>query len=327
MRSCWIERATNFVARRAMGLTLLAILPLPWVLDALFRWVWSRAARRPTRETEGVPLQSVVALVPSRSEGEHVRPTLESLIRAQGSLQLRIFLVLDGPDPAAEEVARELGVAVLVKEQPGPAKGAALRFAAEQLRETIQAADAVLVLDVGSRVTPEFFSHLRWPPGVAAMQAPLRGEGSGPGEAAGLSERLAQDVWDRGKQNLGWAVKLRGTGTLFRPQVFLALTPHLTTQVEDTEASLLLSAQGLRTILAPEAAVVTDEKPGSTAEASRQRARWLMGQLALLWYHSKRFFPFFARRPLEALSWLGILLSRPLSLTVPLRVLIGTVLA
>lgn len=302
----------------------LVVVSLPWVADAVFRWVWSWLARRPLSESGEKPA-SLVVLVPSRGEGANVRPTLESVLAARRSCEVRLFLILDGPDPEARAVAEERGVPVMVKEHPGPTKAAALRFAAKALEETIRASSGVLILDVGSQLTPTFFESLRWPEDAAAVQGVLSAEGGGPGEGAALSERLAQAVWDKGKQALGWGVRLRGTGTLFRPEVFLSLVQELRTQIEDTEASFLLTARGLRTVLVP-AAVVVDQKPLSTAEASRQRARWLVGQASVLRHHWREFLRFLARRPLEALSWGTMLASRPLSLTTPLRLAVGTVL-
>ena len=305
-------------------LLFLTLLPVPWMLDALFRLIWALAAGR-QKAVLGVPVGTVFVLVPARNEGNQVRPTLESLVKAAGGQSVTVVLLLDGPDPQARGVAETLGVRVVEKPTPGPHKAAALRYAAQALTAEILAADAVAIFDVGSVVAPDFFQQLRLPEGVAAVQARLVGRGGGPGEAAGLSEALAQEVWDRGKQNLGWSVKLRGTGTVFRPRVFLELAGKLETKIEDTEASLLLQASGGKAVLL-EGAVVHDEKPGCVEEASRQRARWLAGQVSLLWKHRRTLLKLLARSPLQGLAWLSGLVSRPLSLSVPLRFLVGSAL-
>ncbi|MFN3412748.1 MAG: glycosyltransferase [Thermoanaerobaculum sp.] len=270
------------------------------------------------------PLRSLLVLVPSRGEGERVRGTLESVLAAGGDRHVTVFFVLDGPDPVARRVAEQLGnIRILEKPLPGPTKSAVLRFAAENLQKEIESVDAVMVLDVGSRLSSSFFESLAWPEGVSAFQTTLVGEGVGPGEAAGLSERIAQGVWDLGRQGLGWSVRLRGTGTVFRPSTFLAVVPELVTQIEDTEASLLITARGERTALLPGPAVVLDQKPSSLEEASSQRARWLAGQWQILRNHWRVLLRLFLRRPLEGLNWMAFLLSRPLSLTLPLRLLGG----
>ncbi len=285
----------------------------------------SRGHGRIKAET-GEPIRRVAVLVPARQEGERVGPTLRSVLAAADGTEVDLWVVLDGADPEAQRVAQALGARVLTKEPPGPGKGAVLRFAAVKLADRLRQSDAVMVLDVGSFLAPGFFRHLAWPPGVVALQARLQGAGYGPGEAACLSERLAQEGWDVGKQASGWSVRLRGTGTLFKPQVFLALAAQLRTQIEDTEASLLLQAQGARAALLP-TAVVVDQKPQTLQQASRQRARWLAGQLQLLWCHRGTLLRLILRRPLEGLAWGTALLSRPLSLSSPARFLAGAALA
>ncbi len=305
-------------------LILLSLASFPWVLDALFRFVEALWARKP-RPWAFTPWDSLVVLVPSRAEGERVRATLASVLQARGGKKVRLFLILDGPDEEARQVAEELGeVEILEKPSPGPSKSAVLRYAAEKLRAEIAGSDGVMVLDVGSRLLPDFFSQFAWPCGADAVQAPLCGEGSGPGEAASFSEKLAQGLWDQGRQSLGWSVRLRGTGTLFRPATFLQIIPKLVTQIEDTEASLLIAASGGRTALLPWPALVVDQKPSSLQEATSQRARWLAGQLQILRAHGRLLLTLTLRRPLEGLTWFAFFVSRPLSLTLPLRLVLGS---
>ncbi|MGC8915626.1 MAG: glycosyltransferase [Thermoanaerobaculum sp.] len=297
-----------------------------WVLDAFLRLLWAVVGKSATPPKQ-LPLGSVVVLIPSRSEGAKVRATLESVTTQQAEVSVVPILVLDGPDPEAEAEARALGVDVLLKPDPGPTKAAALQFAARARREIIQRHEAVLILDVGSQLAPDFFQHLSWPEGADALQVPLLGHGLGPAKAAGLSEHLAQEVWDRGKQALGWSVRLRGTGTLFRSQVFLEVIPALETRIEDTETSLLMAARGWRAALYLGKAFVLDEKPSTSWHASRQRARWLVGQWELVWRKRRELLRLLRRRPLEGLAWIAMLASRPLSLTVPLRLAFGLFLA
>lgn len=309
-------------------LVLLFLLTLPWVLDALFRFVAALRARQ-RHDMPLRPLHSLLVLIPSRAEGERVKGTLESVLAARGKKKdVQIFLVLDGPDPVARNIAQGLGdIHVLEKPSPGPTKSAVLRFAAENLQREIKASDGVMLLDVGSHLAPGFFEALAWPEGVSAFQTTLLGKGTGPGEAAGLSERVAQRIWDLGRQELGLSVRLRGTGTVFRPSTFLEVIPELVTQIEDTEASLLLTARGERTGLLPLPAVVLDQKPSCLHDASRQRARWFAGQLQILRAHWRLLLRLVLRRPLEGLSWMALLLSRPLSLTLPLRFFAGATIA
>jgi hypothetical protein len=256
-------------------------------------------------------------LIPARGEGDSVRRTLASIPEPLSS---SVVLLLDGPDATAESIATSMGMRTVVKEPAGPTKGAALGWFASVHREKVEASEAVLLLDVGSVAGPEFFDTFRWPLEKTAVQTFLAGEGGGAGEAASASEHFAQSHEDRGRQALGWSVRLRGTGTAFRPSTYLKVAPRLVTQVEDLEASLLVIAAGESAGLGPSESHVIDVKPESIQSAAAQRARWLLGRYALLVRQSSSLLSAFRRRPVETSAFLLEIFGRPLSLTFPLRV-------
>jgi hypothetical protein len=180
-------------------------------------------------------------------------------------------------------------------------------------------ADAVLLLDVGSRLSEGFFDRFRWKTGSAAMQAFI----SGSGGAAAVSESFAQGVEDVGRERLGWAVRLRGTGTAFRPDVFREIAPRLSTQVEDLEASLLLAGSGRVATMAHPEARVLDEKPADVATSATQRSRWLAGRFQVVARHHGALHSLIRRDPLEGMAFACELASRPLSLSALLRLAAG----
>jgi len=298
---------------------------LPWLVDAGMRQLLARAARArpPLSDAEAAADLRWLVVVPARSEGGAVTPTLTSVGVAAREHSVSTVLLLDGADDEAAAAARTLAVTAVVKDPPGPTKGAALRWLVENRADLLDEADAVLVLDVGSRLVPDFFDCLRWPRDAQAVQAWLLGEGAGVGHAASLSESAAQRWQDRGRQNLGWAVQLRGTGTAFRPSALQRLAPRLKTSVEDTEATLLLAADGGRIVLGGEGAVVEDIKPTRVADAARQRSRWLLGQFAVLVRQPRALLRLAWRNPLEGIAFTTGLLSRPLSLTALLRLVLA----
>lgn len=87
-----------------------------------------------------------------------------------------------------------------------------------------------------------------------------------------------QQIDDRARAACGWPVPLRGTGMAIRPSLLAELSPLLHTQAEDLELDILLALRDARVIFVPEA-VINDPKPTRADGASRQRARWLKGQL------------------------------------------------
>jgi len=303
---------------------LTAVVAAPWLWDAAVRLLLAYKAGRALSDRTGetVP-ESWLVLVPARAEGAAVEPTLRSVATAAAGARVETVLLLDGPDPAAQEVAVALGVTILVKEPAGPTKGAALAWAVQALGERLDRVDAVLVLDVGSRLPAGFFAQFAWPRGADAAQTLLRGEGGGVGKAAALSESAAQLWQDRGREALGWAVRLRGTGTVYRPAALRSVAGRLVTAIEDTEATLLLASHGGTLALGPADLSVTDVKPEAFGDAARQRSRWLAGQIALLLRRPGTLLRLVARRPLEGLAFAAELASRPLSVTGALRLLLG----
>jgi Glycosyl transferase family group 2 len=256
---------------------------------------------------------ALLAVIPARDEGERLEQTLAS---AEGQ-QLDVLLLLDGEDAVAAENARNRGARVVVKTPAGPSKAAALAWLAREHKPLIETYDAVLIVDAGSRFTLDF--HLPWPDDADAVQTWLSGTSAGVGAAAAESERVAQTSEDRGREALGWNVRLRGTGTAFRARTFVELMPRLDTRIEDLEATLLLTADGKRIRLVD--ARILDEKPYEIAAAASQRSRWILGRYELLFRRAPAFGKVIATRPLEGVAFLLEIFGRPFSLTAPLRVL------
>jgi hypothetical protein len=263
-----------------------------------------------------------------------------------------VIVILDGADPIAEKIASEFGVEVLRKEPAGPTKGAALAWAADRIdrgasassrppngglhieansapvmgpagsrRPAGESLEAILILDVGSRVDVRFFEAFRWKHGSDAMQALIAGRGTGAGDAAAVSERVAQTGEDRGRERLGWAIRLRGTGTAFRPATLREIASQLRTQVEDLESSLLLAAAG-RVLTLSEARIL-DEKPQEVARAAVQRGRWLAGKAQVLARHPDAILRLIQRNPAEGVAFVSEILGRPLVLSALVRCAAG----
>ncbi len=310
-----------------MSILWIGVLALPPVADTLVRIVRALAAGRlrPATGRSGSGLRWLV-LVPSHAEGDALAPTLRSVAAAAGPVAVRTIAVLDGADAAADAACRAVGIEARTKEPAGPSKGAVLAWAAEHLAAELAGVDAVLLLDVGSTVAPGFFSRFVWPEGAAGVQAVLAGHGEGAGAAAAYAERSAQQWDDRGREVLGWAVRLRGTGTVLSPEAFREVAQRLRTRVEDHEATLLLASENMPTVLGHPDAVVHDEKPASVGSAARQRARWLAGRYEILLRQPRAVARLIRRRPAEGTAFVVEILSRPFSLTAILRLAVAALL-
>ncbi len=302
------------------------LLCLPWLVDAVFRLLLARAAATAPEVVRPSPTTSPrwLVLIPSRAEGRAVLDTLQSIVSASHADSVVTVVLVDGSDPETESLAGPLATHVFVKDPPGPTKGVALRWFVEHHSEILEATDALLILDVGSRIGADFFDHVGWCDDSQAVQTRLHGVGGGVGRTAGLSERMAQEWQDRGRQALGWTVHLRGTGMALAPDLFQSIAPRLWTSVEDTEATLLLAADGVAVELAPAGATVEDIKPSRVNDAARQRSRWLLGKLSLLAHQPRTLARLCLRSPAEGLAFICELLSRPYSLTFAARAVMAT---
>ncbi len=308
----------------AMIRLILVLLAVPLLIDVIVRVVLAVAARRQGASSDDstCPRRWVV-VVPSRAEGEAVEATLESVVAVGGDRRADLIVVLDGADPTAQRAADKTSATVLVKEPPGPTKGAVLRWLVEHHEQLLLDHDAVLLVDVGSELRPGFFDALSWPAGASAVQARLAGAGTGVAGAASFSESSAQSWEDAGRQALGWTVHLRGTGSAIDPVTFCRVVPRLRSRAEDTELTLLLAADGHLVTLGGAGAVVDDQKPCEVEEAAQQRARWLLGEFEIMLRHPRALLRLMCRRPLEGVAVACELISRPLSLTSPSRALLG----
>jgi cellulose synthase/poly-beta-1,6-N-acetylglucosamine synthase-like glycosyltransferase len=287
--------------------------------------LYGLSRRRRLAQPDPAPRIWLVVL-PARAEASRLLPTLDSLAAAAEGHPVRNLLLLDGADPEAERIARAKGFEVVVKHPAGPTKAAALAWLARERPLVLLGTDAVLVIDAGSRLDAQFFDRFSWPAGAGVVQVPIAACGEGVGTAVAASERFAQEHEDRGRERAGWNVRIRGTGTCYRADVFLGLMPRLVTRAEDHEATLLLTAAGVAVRMGSDEAVVYDEKPSSISSASSQRARWLLGRYELLVRRFGIVCLVVMRHPLEGLAFLVETFGRPLLLSVPLRLLAAALL-
>ena len=260
-----------------------AVLP---ACDAFLRW--RRLAAFPERSVPFRPPKRLLVLVPSRGEGARVGDLATDVRREAGtaaiSTTVDLRVLLDGPDPDASARLDREGVPYLSKNLPGPAKGDALAFLAEQLRTGIDASDYVLVFDADMRLPERFFRDLNVPDGAEVFQLPVRPAGvPGPGaprvEALSLAEARLDDL---ARDAEGLPVRLRGKAMGFTPKAFrLGPAAATRTTAEDSEATLLLLTAGIR-VRALGSPVAFDEPAPAAAAMARSRARWLGGHLKLL---------------------------------------------
>jgi len=288
-------------------LALAAALP---ALDAFLRLRRLAALRGGVRDAFGVRAPGkILAVIPARAEGARVGDLAGDLKREA----IHVLVLLDGPDPDAEARLVRDGVHYISKKSPGPSKGHALAFLAEQLAKRLDAYDFILVFDSDMRLPEGFFRDLIVPEGTEVFQLPVRPAGiPAPGaprvEALSLAQ-AAQD--DLARDAEGLPVRLRGKAMGFSPRAFRAGPAAATrTTVEDSEATLRLLARGVR-VRALSGPIAFDEPSAEASAMARSRSRWFGGQLKLFFVGLGELVRLAARSPKGAFVLAADLWFRP----------------
>lgn len=263
-----------------------------------------------------------LVVILARDEQETIGRTVRAC-RAQCSQGDQVHVVADHCSDRTAARAEAAGAVVHTRRSGTPGKGLALKWWFESLVQDGVHADGVVVFDADSRLEPGCLAALRagLARGAAAAQArvvPLLGQGASPTlKLAAWSEEVEQEVYDRLRTRLDWPVRLRGTGMALSWSAASQTLSKLSTAVEDAELSLMLAARGGEVISVPEARV-GDPKPANGGAASRQRARWLQGQRALLSSKGRLILGLLLRGP-AGWSLLSAILAKPRSFVLPVK--------
>lgn len=255
--------------------------------DSLLRFtlLCLRGLRQPASEpapTAAAKPSRCLVLIPAHNEAGTLGATVTTLqaqLRECPDAQLWVIADRCSDETAPEAAAAGARVAERADGRLG--KGAVLAWWLAQYPTEWQPGDCLVILDADSRLTPGSLPALQLAlaSGADAAQAFVAPAAANhAGRLAGWSEVLMQGIDDEARLRCGWNVPLRGTGMAFRAELLAELAPRLHTLAEDLELDVLLAARGAKVLFVPQAKVY-DPKPQQTAGASRQRARWLQGQL------------------------------------------------
>lgn len=199
-----------------------------------------------------------------------------------------LFVIADNCTDNTADLAREAGAEVFIRQQELPhGKGAAISWFIQNYPERYGNYSHLVILDADSKINLDFLDRLEKSLGESidvgqCYLAPVDYESSALSKLIALSEIVEQTIYDRIRAGLGWSIRLRGTGMVFRPQVLHDVSDRIDTEVEDIALSLLMAEKHL--IVKPLFdAPVYDPKPSGINAASRQRARWFRGQWLALW--------------------------------------------
>ncbi len=277
-------------------MTILLILFIPLLLllllDSLLRaWfvlvnLWPGVPLVVVPNTASINLAVVI---PAHNEAIVIGETVARL--RQWVPAEAMFVIADNCSDNTATVANQAGAQVWERQdQVNRSKGAALRWFLSAAQVELQPFDGLAIFDADSWVDEQFLRYAStvMAQGTDVIQGlvqPISG-GALTADLAAYSELISQYIDDTARTRLGWPGPMRGTGMVFRRDVFQILLPHLRTKVEDVEMSLLLAAEN-RQVSFVRQAVIRDPKPSNVQGVASQRARWLQGQREVWRYYGR----------------------------------------
>ena len=281
--------SVRFMAEIVLGALL--FLPLLLVtIDTFFRILFLVIAIdfSPREETKnldtGTQELTLLILVVANNEENIIGRTLQMLFEAIGvSKSVTLALLADNCTDQTAQIAETLGVKAYIREDGDPGKGKALSWLTYHVVEDTQNYDLIAILDADTVISADFCQNIRaafYSDDTYVVQSfvqPVDEIGLPIATLVAFSEILSQKIDDAARSRLGWTSPLRGTGMVFRRNLFFTVCRGLKTQVDDIEISLRLAEMNVRVVHNPHLKIF-DSKSANIFGLARQRGRWLKGQ-------------------------------------------------
>ncbi|MFN0111545.1 MAG: glycosyltransferase family 2 protein [Blastocatellia bacterium] len=299
-----------------------------FIFDSLLRFVLlCLRAVMPARSTrpDHSSIGGCVVLIAAHDEAGTIGPTVEALkIHLAEWPNSALCVVADRCSDATAEEAAAAGADVAIRSDGQLGKGAVIAWWLKNHEVVWRKKSVIVILDADSRIASGSLQALRqtMAAGADAAQAFVAPDAStNSGRLAGWSEVLMQRIDDEARWRCGWPVPLRGTGMAFRSELLAELAPRLHTYAEDLELDVILASRRARVAFVSEATIL-DPKPQQAEGASRQRARWLQGQLQVLRDYQSEFTQALFVGGVGAWFLLLLLMLRPKILFIALRLVL-----
>ncbi len=269
----------------ALDITLV-LLGLPALVASGYLLFLAAAAHRAKAPERGSAAVRFDVVVPAHDEEAGIARTVASLSTMDyPEDRRRIWVIADNCADATATLAEAAGATVLVRDDPVlRGKGYALSFAFAHLEE-VSDADAVVVVDADSDVSPNLLRAFaaRFERGAGAVQASygVRGaEASWRTRLLAIAFAIFHLLRSLGRERLGLSTGLRGNGMGFSREALRRVPYNSYSIVEDVEHGLALGEAGYRVWFVPEAEILGD-MAASEGAARSQRRRWERGRRAL----------------------------------------------
>lgn len=277
----------------ALDLFLL-VLALPGLACATYLFALALAAKRPASATDDrAPTLRFDIVVPAHDEEAGIADTVASLLALDYPPHLRrILVVADNCGDTTAACAIAAGATVLVRDDPAQrGKGHALAHAFRAIERDDQA-DAVVVIDADTTVSPNLLRAFarRFAAGAGAAQADYgvrNPEASWRTRVMVVALALFHVLRSLGRERLGLSAGLRGNGMALTRATLARVPYEAFSIVEDVEYGIRLGEAGCRVHYAGDAHVWGEMVARESASRS-QRRRWESGRQALALTHGPR---------------------------------------
>lgn len=253
----------------------LAIFVLMEVIASLF----------PRRPPEATAAPAITIIVPAHNEGEHLRAPLAALC---GGLRDgdRVLVVADNCNDETASVAREVGAAVIERNDPDQrGKGFALQFAIDHLKNdpptVVGFIDADCYVSDGgfARLAAVADTHDRPAQALNLMQPPENADARH--ALAAFAWLMINQVRMTGLDRLSGATRFTGTG-MAAPWAVIEKTAFASADIAEDLALTFKFAQSGAAPLFVRDVLITSVMPSTDEARMKQRARWERGSLAVM---------------------------------------------
>ncbi len=242
-----------------------------------------------TEDFRGISVPTVAYLVPAHNEGDNLRPTLSDITRDLRPGH-RLIVVADNCTDNTAEVAAEFGAEVLNRRDDTRwGKGYALQHGFDYLMA--RPPQVVIVIDADCRVEPEFGHTIA----AAAMTSgrPVQGKDLMKARSGGPAmQSVAEFAWiiknevrPLGLAAIGMPCQLAGTGMAIPWEALKQIDLGSGALAEDLKLGTDLALAGFLTMYSPNT-VITSTFPSTEQALMRQRQRWEIGSLAVLFRYA-----------------------------------------
>jgi GT2 family glycosyltransferase len=264
-------------------LILVVVIAIPvtlWCTYLAVAVLFSGRSRMPERSTRSLRFDVVV---PAHNEASVIARCLASLRRLDWPAdRIRLIVVADNCTDRTAGIARSAGARVLERRDPErQAKGYALQLAL-QLSQQECWADAVVIVDADSEVSPDLIEAFasRIERGAHAVQAHygvMNPQASWRTRLMAIAQGAFHTVRSRARERLRLSCGIRGNGWCVTHVLLEQVPYNAFSLAEDLEYGIQLGLSGFRVYYAAEGEVLADAV--SSAKSARgQRQRWEWGR-------------------------------------------------